>query len=179
MNLLLLLMALLPSVALAQTAPVANSITNTSAGQATGTVLNSNQQINQLPLLQQEYGAGFRCQSSTLSISPYYVGSSSTWDSNAVSGFGGAISITLPLDSRGVEYCMAMAKVRVEKENFDLEIVRTIKCLDLLKNGAVFTSESTRALCAGIAYNKNLDYSTTKAAPLSTSNPPQQVILTR
>jgi hypothetical protein len=89
MRRLLVLLSLLGGPALAQTAPIANSINTTNAGQATGTVLNSNQQINQMPVMQQEFGAGFRCQNSTLSFSPYVVNGSTSYGIGSATGVGG------------------------------------------------------------------------------------------
>jgi len=177
--LLLIFGALLPVAAMAEpVAPVANSINSTNAGQASGTVLNSNTQLNQLPIMQQEYGAGYRCQNSTISFSPYYVGSSSNVGfGGGSSGFGGMVSLSVPLDKRGVEYCMSMAKARVEKEQFDLAIVRALKCADLLRAGIVFTQDDTKQLCDGLAYAPQLD--TTKGVVLPSPPKPPELILTR
>ena len=169
---------LLAGPAMAQTVPIANSINTTNAGQATGTVLNSNQQINQLPVLQQEYGAGYRCQNSTISLSPYYVGSSASYGlGGGASGFGGMMTLSAPLDGRGVEYCMAMAKARVEKEQFDLAIVRALKCADLLRAGIVFTAPATQQLCDGLAYVPQRDTNKGVALPQPAKTP--EVIITR
>lgn len=180
MKRLLSLLLLLPAGALAQTAPIANSINTTNAGQASGTVLNSNQQINQVPLMMQEYGAGYRCQNSTVSFSPYYVGSNANWTDAGANGFGGMVSLTVPLDARGVETCMSMAKARVAKEQFDLEIVRALRCTDLLKAGAVLTTPKTKQLCEGIAVNPAVIGRNGGAMPLAPLQPkPQELILTR
>jgi hypothetical protein len=176
----LIAILLLASPALADTNnPIANSITNTSAGQATGTVLNSNTQLNQMPVMQQEFGAGYRCQSSTLSISPYYVGSASAYnDFGSASGFGGMLTISVPLDGRGVEYCMRLAAARVDKEEFDLKMTRTLKCAELLRAGFIFTTPDTQQMCAGIAFAPQAN--TVSNAPLaSPQTRPQEVILTR
>jgi hypothetical protein len=163
---------------MAQTAPIANSISTTNAGQASGTVLNSNQQINQMPVMMQEYGAGFRCQNSTISLSPYYVGSASNFANNVgANGYGGMITLSAPLDGRGVEYCMSMAKARVAKEQFDLAMTKTLKCADLLRAGIVFTSKETKDMCAGIAYVPQLDG--TKGVVLPQQQKTPQLILTR
>jgi hypothetical protein len=173
----ILVLLLLASPAMAQTVPIANSINSTNAGQATGTVLNSNQQINQFPVMQQEYGAGYRCQNSTISLSPYYVGSSATYGSGGgTSGFGGMMTLSVPLDSRGVEHCMAMAKARVEKEQFDLVIVRALKCADLLRAGIVFTTPETQKVCDGLAYVPQRDG--TKGVVLPQPQKTPQLILT-
>jgi len=179
MRRLLALLLLLAGPAMAQTtAPIANSINTTNAGQASGTVLNSNTQLNQLPIMQQEFGAGFRCQNSTVSFSPYYVGSDTSYSSYVgASGYGGMVTVSVPLDGRGVEYCMAMAKARVEKEQFDLVIVRALKCADLLRAGIVFTDENTKKLCDGLAYVPQRDSTKGVALPVPQKTP--EVILTR
>lgn len=174
----LLALLLLAGPAMAQTAPIANSINTTNAGQASGTVLNSNQQINQFPVMQNEYGAGFRCQNSTISLSPYYVGSAANFANNVgANGYGGMITLSAPLDGRGVEYCMAMAKARVEKEQFDLLIVRALRCADLLRAGIVFTDANTKKLCDGLAYVPQRD--STKGAVLPMPPKTPQLILTQ
>ena len=174
----LLALLLLASPAVAQTVPIANSINTTNAGQATGTVLNSNTQLNQMPVMTQEYGAGYRCQNSTISLSPYYVGSSADYGGGGTaSGFGGMLTLSAPLDSRGVEYCMAMAKARVEKEQFDLSMTKVLKCADLLRAGIVFTTPAMRDMCQGIAYSPQLD--ATKGVVLPQQQKTPQVILTR
>jgi len=178
MRRLLALLLLLAGPAMAQTAPIANSINTTNAGQASGTVLNSNTQLNQLPIMQQEFGAGFRCQNSTVSFSPYYVGSDTSYSSYVgASGYGGMVTVSVPLDGRGVEYCMAMAKARVEKEQFDLAIVRALKCADLLRAGIVFTDENTKKLCNGLAYAPQLDGTKGMVLPQPAKTP--ELILTR
>lgn len=179
MRRLLLLLSLLGGPALAQTAPIANSINTTNAGQATGTVLNSNQQINQIPVLQQEFGAGFRCQSSTLSLSPYVVGSSTSYGIGSATGIGGMATISVPLDGRGVELCVAMARARVAKEQFDLAMTKAMRCADLVRAGITFTTPESQELCAGIAYDPRRDATKGAVLPEPPRNGPPQVILTR
>lgn len=174
-RLLPLLLLTTPAVA-QQNNPIANSINTTNAGQATGTVLNSNTQLNQMPVMQQEFGAGFRCQNSTLSISPYYVGSAASYAAGSANGFGGMITISVPLDSRGVEHCMRMAKARVAKEEFDLAMTKTLKCADLLRAGIVFTTPEMQAMCAGIAYNPRQDATRGVVIPDQKQGPPQLII---
>jgi hypothetical protein len=141
-------------------------------------VLNSNTQLNQMPVMVQEFGAGYRCQNSTISLSPYYVGSSADYGGGgAASGFGGMVTLSAPLDGRGVEYCMAMAKARVEKEQFDLSMTKVLKCADLLRAGIVFTTPATQEMCAGIAYSFKMD--ATKGVVLPQPQKTPQVILTR
>jgi hypothetical protein len=72
---------------------------------------------------------------------------------------------------------MAMAKARVEKEQFDLVIVRALKCADLLRAGIVFTDENTKKLCDGLAYVPQRDSTKGVALPVPQKTP--EVILTR
>ena len=176
---LLLLLLAAPGTAMAQTAPIANSVTSTNAGQASGTVLNSNTQLNQLPVLQQEFGAGYRCQGATVSFSPYWLGSSTSYgNTGGANGYGAVVSLSAPLDTRASNLCVDMARARVAKEQFDLAITRTLKCADLLRAGIVFTAPATQGLCDGLAYDPRRD--ATKGAVLP--DPPKQtpqLVITR
>jgi hypothetical protein len=72
---------------------------------------------------------------------------------------------------------MAMAKARVEKEQFDLAIMRALKCADLLRAGIVLTEPATQQLCRGLAYVPQRD--STKGVALPQAHKPAEVILTR
>jgi len=164
---------------LAQTSPpLVNNISTTNAGQATGSVVNSATQVNQLPVLTQQYGPGYACQNSTLYFSPYYLTTSPSYG-YGTSGLGGMISLALPLDSRGVESCMALAKARVAKEQFDLTIVRALKCAELLRAGISLASPEPGkpSLCAGISYNPAAD--TTRGQLLPIERKTRELVITK
>jgi hypothetical protein len=180
---LLLALLTLEAVSYAQTTspPFNNNITNTTAGQATGSILNTSQQINNFPALQYEYGPGYRCQGATLSITPYLVGANNpfgdVYTGNSI-GYGGMLSATVPLDSRGINECIKFARIRASKEQFDLDIVRALRCLDFIKAGGVLTTAVTQQLCDGVGYNKLSDTSKGALIPIN-SNKPTEIVVTK
>ena len=148
---------LAPVAAFSQSTPFNNNIQNSSANNTNGTILNTSQQINNFPALQYQYGPGFSCQSATISATPYYIGSTGPFNNGNASGYGGMLSFTVPLDNRGVNECIRLAKTRADKEKFDLEIVRALRCLDFIKAGGVLTTPETQVLCQGVGFNKVAD----------------------
>ncbi len=129
---------------------------------STGSVNNSAVQINQGGYSTQSYEKGHSCNGPTLVFSNYYLGSDTHPDQyHRSQGYGGQISVSIPLDGSTLEPCKELARQKVEKERFDIAILRAIKCAELMKTGYMIKPDSPMApLCADIvnikAYEESL-----------------------
>tara|TARA_B100000035_G_scaffold301551_1_gene298262 strand:- start:210 stop:494 length:285 start_codon:yes stop_codon:yes gene_type:complete len=65
--------------------------------------------------------------------------------------FGMQISLSVPLDGSMVELCKSIARKQEQKLRLDYELVRALKCTEILKNGFMFKPESRVGfLCSDI-----------------------------
>lgn len=143
---------------------------------STGSVSNQAVQINQGGYSQQGFGVGHTCNSSTLVMTPFYLGNDvnnpeASYIRNQ--NFGAQISLSIPLDGSMAELCKQLARKKIEKERLDYELVRVLKCAELQKMGYMIRPESQfYPLCSDVisiaAYQKSLPSSP------STSEPSQQ-----
>ena len=105
---------------------------------STGSVSNQAVQINQGSYSQQGFGGGHMCNSSTLVVTPFYLGNDvSNPEAPYIrnQNFGIQTSISIPLDFEMVRLCKDLAKRKLEKERLDYELVRILKCVEILKAG--------------------------------------------
>jgi len=157
----LLVFLSLPSKALAE-APQNTNIAGPSAS-ATGNVTNQAIQTLNGPFPIATFGAGVSCPGPTLNITPFLTSNTNySYDPGAhqsfSGGFGGSVSITIPLDSQIQDLCKTRAQVsidrqqiEIDKARLDFELVRAIKCGELKKNGVHFHPNSPFAgICADI-----------------------------
>ncbi|BCV03910.1 MAG: hypothetical protein CM15mV75_540 [uncultured marine virus] len=112
---------------------------------ATGNVTNSAIQFqNNGASSRQQYSQGISCNGSTMTFSPFYMGSHvnpysadedtrelypSSYQLNENWGF--QVNFMVPLDREGLRQCKAIAKRQEEKMQLDFELVRAIKCAEL------------------------------------------------
>lgn len=140
---LLSITCLYPAVAKAdgdvnpETNVIANPIATTT-GQATNQAV----QINQGGYSKQSFSPGHFCNSSTLTVSPFYIGSDVHPMYSRNQNFGIQATVSFPLDGKMVEQCKALAAKRLEKERLDYALVRALKCAELLKAGFMFHPDS-------------------------------------
>ena len=116
---------------------------------ATGNVTNSAVQFqNNGASSRQSYGPSIQCNGSTMTFSPFYMGSHvnpysadedtrdlypSSYQLNENWGF--QLNFMVPLDKRGLEQCRQIAARQEEKMRLDYELVRALKCAELQQKG--------------------------------------------
>ena len=121
---------------------------------STGSVSNQAVQINQGSYSQQGYGGGHTCNSSTLVLTPFYLGNDVNNPETAYirnQNFGAQISLSMPLDFEMVRLCKDLAKRKIEKERLDYELVRILKCVEIKKAGyTIHPSSPYVGVCADV-----------------------------
>ena len=135
----LLVSLCLPSKLLAEGAPQNTNIAGPSAS-ATGNVTNQAIQTLNGPFPIATFGAGVSCPGPTLNITPFLTSSTNySYDPGShqtfTGGFGGSISISVPLDSQIQDLCKKRAMVTIcktrsrrgDKARLDFELVRLLK----------------------------------------------------
>ena len=159
---LLILSLCLPSKALAEQAPQNTNIAGPSAS-ATGNVTNQAVQVLQGPYPITTFGAGVSCPGPALTIAPFVTGNLNnntdpwTYQSNSASG-GFTIGFSTPLNGQITETCLEAARTTIErnkaeadKARLDFELVRAMRCGQMMKEGIQFHPSSPyRAICADI-----------------------------
>jgi hypothetical protein len=108
-------------------------------------------QINQGSYNNQSFGGGLTCSGPTMVFTPFFIGSSIFNQDSGNANYGFQISFSVPLDREAVNLCKDMARAKLSKERLDYELVRVLKCAELLKSGYAIRVESSFAvLCADV-----------------------------
>ena len=107
-----------------------------------------------------------------MTISPFYTGGDvHQEDSYSRTGnFGGTINFSIPLDGGMVEQCKSIAKRTEQKMRLDYELVRALKCGELMQKGFMFRPGSRfEVLCSDvvpiIAYEKESNGESVQRTP--------------
>lgn len=132
----------------AETTAIANPVATSS-----GSVNNQAVQINQGGYSTQGFGSGHQCNSSTLVLTPFYLGNDVHQKKHYVrnSNFGAQVTLSVPLDGGMVELCKALGRAKVRREQLNYEIARALRCAELKKAGFTFHPDSQfHFLCADI-----------------------------
>lgn len=146
----------------AQTAPSNTNIAGPSAS-ATGNVTNQAVQVLQGPYAINTYGAGVSCQGPTLSVAPFVIGSTNssldpeTYRSGSANA-GVSLGFNFPLDTSLNNICKTRARIEIERQKaeadkarLDFELIRSLKCLEIIKSGGFFHPDSSYGkICADI-----------------------------
>jgi len=131
------------------TTAIANPVATSS-----GSVSNQAVQINQGSYSQQGYGGGHTCNSSTLVLTPFYLGNDVNNPEAAYirnQNFGAQVSLSVPLDFEMVRLCKDLARRKLEKERLDYELVRILKCVEIKKAGyTIHPSSPYAGVCADV-----------------------------
>ena len=156
----LLVFLSLPSKA--EQAPQNTNIAGPSAS-ATGNVTNQAIQTLNGPFPIATFGAGVSCPGPTLNITPFATGNTNySYDPDThqsfTSGFGGSVSISIPLDSQIQDLCKQRAQISIDRQQaetdkarLDFELVRLLKCGEAKRMGVNFHPQSPYAgICADI-----------------------------
>jgi len=107
---------------------------------ATGNVTNQAVQFqNNGAPSRQQFTGGNSCNGATMTFSPFYMGNDVLPDSyTRNNNFGAQLNFSVPLDGGMIEQCKQLAKRQEEKMRLDYEIVRALKCAELMKSGFTF-----------------------------------------
>jgi hypothetical protein len=118
---------------------------------SSGSVTNQAVQINQGSYNNQSFGGGLTCSGPTMVFTPFFIGSSIYHQASGNANYGFQMSFSVPLDREAVNLCKDMARAKLSKERLDYELVRVLKCAELLKSGYAIRVESSFAvLCADV-----------------------------
>ena len=129
---------------------------------ATGNVTNQAIQFqNTAAPSRQFFATGNSCNGTTMTFSPFYTGGDVHQEQNysRTSNFGASINFSIPLDGGMVEQCKTIAKRTEQKMRLDYELVRALKCGELMQKGFMFRPGSRfYPLCSDViaiaAYEK-------------------------
>jgi len=139
---------------------------------ATGNVTNQAVQFqNNGASSRQQYSSGVSCNGSTLTFSPFYMGNDTKPEVeegyNINQNWGFQLNFSIPLSKRGYEQCLEIAKRHEEKMRLDYELVRALKCTEIMQKGFTFIPNSRVAhMCSDVVPIQSLikqeNVSTTK-----------------
>ena len=148
--------------------------TNQSNPVAAATSNNTNQSVqfnNNGGPSRQYFGNGYSCNGSTMTFSPFYMGNDTqpvNEDGYVISeNWGFQINFMVPLSRKSIDQCLSLAKRQEDKIRLDMELVRSLKCTEILARGFMHRPGSRVAhMCNDIipisTYLKENNVSTTK-----------------
>lgn len=155
----------LPSKVLAE-APSNTNIAGPSAS-ATGNVTNQAVQILQGPFATNNFGSGVACSGPSLSINTFTTGNlNGSADPGGYQSHTGNAGVSLgfniPIDGSITELCKERARVTIArfkaeeaKARLDFELVRALRCGQMMREGIRFHPESPyAAVCSDIVVVK-------------------------
>ena len=126
-----------------------DDVYNTSAPESTATGNVTNQAVqfqnNGAPSRQQMGGYNGRaiaCNGPTMTFSPFWMASENKpYDPESYSrgwNYGAQLNFMVPMDYDTVRRCKSLAKRQEEKMRVDYELVRSLKCAELMTKGFTF-----------------------------------------
>ena len=143
------------SPAYAEQAPEVNNSSNPVAA-ATGNVTNQAVQFqNNGAPSRQYFAAGSSCNGATMTFSPFYMGNDTVpMESDGYvknNNWGAQLNFSIPLDGSMIEQCKQLASRNEQKMRLDYELVRALKCTEIMKAGFTFRPGSrVEVLCHDI-----------------------------
>ena len=123
---------------------------------ATGNVTNQAVQFqNNGAPSRQMFGTNSSCNGSTMTFSPFYMGNDTIpYEHDGYvrsNNFGAQVSFSVPLDGGMIELCKQIAKRHEQKMRLDYEMIRALKCTEIMKAGFTFRPGSrVEVLCHDI-----------------------------
>ena len=127
--------------------------TSSPVAAATGNVTNQAVQFqNNGEPSRQYFGSNNSCNGATMQFSPFYMGNDTVpYESNGYvksNNWGAQINFSVPLDGSMIEICKSIAKKHEQKLRLDYELVRALKCTEILRSGFTFRPGSrVEVLC--------------------------------
>ena len=143
----------------AQQAPTANQTAVASpTAVSSGSAVNQAVQVVNSQYFQQSYGNGIQCQGTTLVVAPFGISGLSAPDFETRNDFGVSLQVSIPLDRQAVNQCKEAVEVQIarqqaeaDKAQLDYQLVRALKCTELIQMGAFLHPSSPYAgLCADV-----------------------------
>ena len=130
-------------------------VSNTSSpvAAATGNVTNQAVQFQNNGAPSRQYFVnGNSCNGTTMTFQPFYMGGDVHTESyQRTSNFGVQVGLSVPLDGGMVETCKQIARRHEQKMRLDYELVRALKCTEIMKAGFTFRPGSrVEVLCNDI-----------------------------
>ena len=120
---------------------------------ATGNVTNQAVQFqNNGAPSRQYFGPNSSCNGVTMQFSPFYMGNDTVpYESNGYvksNNWGAQLNFSVPLDGSMVELCKSIARKHEQKLRLDYELVRALKCTEIMRKGFTFRPGSrVEVLC--------------------------------
>lgn len=140
------------SPALAADDPTVQNSSNPVAA-ATGNVTNQAVQFqNNGAPSRQYFASNSSCNGATMQFSPFYMGNDTIpYETSGYvrsNNWGAQLNFSVPLDGSMIELCKSIAKKHEEKMRLDYELVRALKCTEIMKAGFMFRPGSrVEVLC--------------------------------
>ena len=131
---------------------------------ATGNVTNQAVQFQNNGAPSRQYFSGNNsCNGTTMQFSPFNMGNDTTpmkSDSYVKSNnWGAQVSFSVPLDGGMIETCKGIARKHEQKMRLDYELVRALKCTEIMQKGFTFRPGSrVEILCKDIVPIVALEY---------------------
>ena len=103
----------------------------------------------------QFFAANSNCNGATAQVTPFYMGNDTVpMESQGYvrnNNWGMQVSLSIPLDGSMVELCKSIARKHEQKMRLDYELVRALKCTEIMKSGFAFRPGSrVEILCQDI-----------------------------
>ena len=103
----------------------------------------------------QFFGPNSNCNGTTAQVTPFYMGNNTVPEESAGyvlnNNWGMQVSLSIPLDGSMVELCKSIARKHEQKMRLDYELVRALKCTEIMKAGFTFRPGSrVEILCHDI-----------------------------
>ena len=123
---------------------------------ATGNVTNQAVQFQNNGAPSRQYFSGNNsCNGATMQFSPFYMGNDTTpMDPTSYvksNNWGAQVSFSVPLDFGMIETCKGIARKHEQKMRLDYELVRALKCTEIMQSGFTFRPGSrVEILCNDI-----------------------------
>ena len=120
---------------------------------ATGNVTNQAVQFQNNGAPSRQYFANnVSCNGATMQLSPFYMGNDTipreVMDMCVVTTLVCRLILAVPLDGSMIELCKSIARRHEQKLRLDYELVRALKCTEIMRNGFTFRPGSrVEVLC--------------------------------
>ena len=148
------LLSISPAFANSEDPKVQN--TSNPVAAATGNVTNQAVQFqNNGAPSRQYFGSSVSCNGPTMQLSPFYMGNDTIPYENTgyvrSNNYGMQINFSVPLDGSMIALCKSIARKQEQKLRLDYELVRALKCTEIMKTGFMFRPGSrVEVLCHDI-----------------------------
>ena len=125
---------------------------------SSGSAVNQAVQVVNGQYFQQSYGNGIQCQGTTLVVAPFVIQGLQAPAYETNSDWGMSVQVSMPLDRGAVQQCreavatqIARQQAETDKAQLDYQLVRALKCTELIQMGAFLHPSSPYAgLCADV-----------------------------